>query len=447
MNEGKHAHFMMPFIRLGIPACLSGASLLWAYWPTLGEMERVWSRDPRYSHGYLVPAFAIYLLWLRRHQRPNCVAWNGMGLLFIAAAAALRLLGAHYYITWIDAFSLLPSLAALCLLMGGWASLCWAWPAIAFLIFMIPLPYHAEVILGSPLQRLATQSSTYTLQLCGLPAFSSGNTIAIGDYTIGIVDACNGLGASYTVLACAFGAVAIFKRPALDKIILIISAIPVALLANTTRITLTGLFHELVGSAAAESYSHDLAGWLTLPLSLAVLYMESRLVSRLFIEPNDPTALRVEPNAIRSRSVEKALPEIKRSHLFAAVIAICIIVATGTVHGFKFDRWGVSRELEAARSRVDRVPMTIGSWKGGPSNFDRRAMLAVGLEGFISRGYKNDATGKSVSLLLMCGRPGPVSVHTPEICYPGAGFELIQTHPSEVRVGAEPVGEFPQSRL
>ena len=69
-------------------------------------------------------------------------------------------------------------------------------------------------------------------------------------------------------------------------------------------------------------------------------------------------------------------------------------------------------------------------------------MLAVGLEGFISRGYKNDATGKSVSLLLMCGRPGPVSVHTPEICYPGAGFELIQTHPSEVRVGAEPVGNF-----
>ena len=79
----------------------------------------------------------------------------------------------------------------------------WAWPSIAFLSFMVPLPYRAEAVLGAPLQRLATLSSTYVLQLFGLPAFSSGNTIVIDDYTIGIVDACNGLGAAYTVLACA----------------------------------------------------------------------------------------------------------------------------------------------------------------------------------------------------------------------------------------------------
>ena len=113
--------------------------------------------------------------------------------------------GAYYYFTWFDAISLLPSVAGLCLLVGGWDTLRWAWPSIAFLIFMVPLPYRVEAALGSPLQRLATLSSTYVLQLFGLPAFSSGNTIVINDYTIGIVDACNGLGASYTVLACAVG--------------------------------------------------------------------------------------------------------------------------------------------------------------------------------------------------------------------------------------------------
>jgi len=72
-------------------------------------------------------------------------------------------------------------------LLGGQAGLRWAWPSIAFLIFMVPLPYRVEVALGSPLQRLATFVSTYALQVFGLPAFSSSNTIVINDYTIGMV--------------------------------------------------------------------------------------------------------------------------------------------------------------------------------------------------------------------------------------------------------------------
>jgi hypothetical protein len=137
-----------------------------------------------------------------------------------------------------------------------------------------------------------------------------------------------------------------------------------------------------------------------------------------------------------------AVPELRESRVFLIVVAICTLLATGLVDGFRTNRWGLSSELELASSRVEGLPMTVGNWKGTPATLDRREMLAAGLDGFVLRTYKNEATGKSFTLLLVCGRPGPVSVHTPEICYPGAGYEIVQAHPVKIQVGAESGGDF-----
>jgi exosortase len=442
MNHGDVTRLRIRPTPLVIAAGSLVASLLWAYWPTLAKLERTWAHDPRYSHGYLVPVFSLYVLWLRRHLRPSLArsGWR-MGVLILCCGAMLRILAAYLYFDWLDAVSLILSLGGLCWLLGGATALGWMWPSIAFLIFMVRMPFRVETTLGAPLQRLATLSSTYLLQIFGLPALSSGNTIIIDDYTIGIVDACNGLGASYTVLACAIGMATISTRPILDRIILIVSAVPIALLANTTRITLTGVFHELFGSGAAESFSHDLAGWLTLPLSLAALYVESRLLTLLFIEPSDATAVPTEPIDHPS-SVVETVADIRQSRVIPVVLAMTIIVATGFVLGLRAMRWGVSREIELASARIGRVPMTIGNWKGMPATVDRRAMIAADLDGFLVRTYENEVTGDGVTLMLACGRPGPLSVHTPEICYPGAGYEQVQTQPAVIRMGNASGGEF-----
>jgi hypothetical protein len=70
--------------------------------------------------------------------------------------------------------------------------------------------------------------------------------------------------------------------------------------------------------------------------------------------------------------------------------------------------------------------MTIGDWKGRTQKVDPRAMISAGLDGSLMRFYNNRQTGRTIGLLLVCGRPGPVSVHTPDICYPGAGYEMAQ---------------------
>ncbi len=82
---------------------------VWSYWPTLSDMARTWSKDPQYSHGYLVPLFAAALLWRRRDRlaavSPRTSWW---GLLFLAGGACLRLVGMGLYFEWLEGISFLP---------------------------------------------------------------------------------------------------------------------------------------------------------------------------------------------------------------------------------------------------------------------------------------------------------------------------------------------------
>ena len=272
-----------PLVIVGL--ALAGAALMWSWWPSLRGMIARWSGDPRYSHGFLVPAFAAYLLWARRAilagARPAPTAW---GLVPVALGMLLAAAGARYYLGWVEAAAPLVALAGLSLLARGRAGLRWAWPSIGFLVFMIPLPYRVESALGYPLQRLATMASTYALQTLGLPAVSEGNIILIDEARIGVVEACNGLGMLLMFVAFAVAVVAVTRAGLADRVAILLSAAPIALFANVSRITLTGLLHRLAGDKAADHFYHDLAGWLMMPIALAAFGLELFLLSRLFVE-------------------------------------------------------------------------------------------------------------------------------------------------------------------
>jgi exosortase len=259
--------------------------VIWAYWTTLAENAQRWAYDPQYSHGYLVPAFAVVILWVRRHMAPAALKPSWWGVPLLAAAIGLRLAGTHYYYVWLDSVSLLPCLAGLCLIVGGAQAARWAWPAIAFLVFMIPLPYRMEAMMGEPLQHVATLASTFALQTLGLPALAEGNTILLNDVTLGIVEACSGLRMLVIFFALSTAVVMVIQRALWEKLLIVASAIPIALFVNVIRITVTGVLHVCVGSAIANAVFHDLAGWLMMPLALGLLWLELTLLKHLLIEP------------------------------------------------------------------------------------------------------------------------------------------------------------------
>jgi exosortase len=261
-----------------------GGICLWSYWPTLEAMGHKWLHDPQYSHGYLVPVFAVVLLWLRRSQMPAARAspcWWGVAL--VAVGFLVRFAGVYVYLDWLDAASLVPCLAGFVVLVGGWPALRWAWPALTFLLFMIPLPYRVETALSHPLQRIATQGSTYVMQTLGIPALAEGNTILVNSGRIGVVEACNGLAMMLSFFALAVGMTMVIRRPWLDKAVILVSAAPAAVIVNVWRITVTGLAQEWGNPHLAEAFFHDWAGYLMPVVALALLWGELWLLSRILV--------------------------------------------------------------------------------------------------------------------------------------------------------------------
>jgi exosortase len=259
------------------------AGIAWSYWPTFGSLASIWSRDPQYSHGYLVPLFALVLLWHRRGMlssmafRPN--PW---GLAILLAGAVIRVAGAYFYFSWLDMASIIPCFAGLVILGGGWPAWRWAWPGIAFLLFMLPLPFRLGTMLAPTLQHLATVWSTYLLLTLGFPAVFEGNIIILNDARIGVVEACGGLSMLVVFFALSTAVALLVRRPFGDKLLVVASAVPIALCANVARITLTAMLQEMAGSQASDVF-HELAGWFMMPVALGLLWIELQLLSRLLI--------------------------------------------------------------------------------------------------------------------------------------------------------------------
>jgi exosortase len=262
-----------------------GGVFLWSNWTSLGEVAARWSNDPQYAQGYFVPGFALAVLWARRGQCPPR-PWHGTGwgLVLVAAAVAVRLLGTHFFYEWLELISLIPCLAGCCLCLGGRRLLRWALPALGLVVCMLPLPYRLEAALSLPLRRVATLGSAFCLQLLGFPAVVEDNVILISDVRVGVVEACNGLGMIATLFALVATATYFVRRPRWEKAVVLASTLPIAVFANVVRITLAGALYQWTGAATTDEFYHDLAGWVMMPVALALVWLEFKLLSHLLIQ-------------------------------------------------------------------------------------------------------------------------------------------------------------------
>jgi exosortase len=271
------------------PLAAVGVLLVWAYLPMLSVFADKWLNDPQYSHGLLVPFFSIYLVrraWREGPLAPRPMPILGCGLLVVVLG--LRLVAGSLLFHQLDAASLLLALVAVSLAVGGGALLRRTGPGIAFLIFMIPLPYELERNVGQPLKAAATTCSTFMLQTLGQPAIRDGNLILIDEVRLGVVDACSGLKMLMTFAAFSVGAVLLMKRSRFEKFMVLLGVIPIAIAANVMRITATGLGYVCFTDPKVLEFLHDLNGWLMMPVGLALLALEVWVLRRLVLEPEAP---------------------------------------------------------------------------------------------------------------------------------------------------------------
>lgn len=288
-------HF--PF-RLGSFAAVATAALLaWSYWPVLVVFHRRWSSDPQYSHGFLIPLMALGLIWLRglpdeaKRLQPS---WLGLPLL--AVGLGLRLWGAWFYFEWLEWISLIPSVAGVCLMTCGTKTFRHTWPSIAFLVFMIPLPWRLEVSLLQPLQNCATECATFLLQTLGFASSSQGNVVWIGETAVGVAQACSGLRMLTVFVALATAIAVIVERGLFDRAVILLSAVPVAIVCNVFRVTVLAVVFTSIPDETIRSTSHDALGWAMPLLGLMILWGELKLIDALFVPVEaDETLSRATP--------------------------------------------------------------------------------------------------------------------------------------------------------
>lgn len=138
--------------------------------------------------------------------------------------------------------------------------------------------------------------------------------------------------------------------------------------------------------------------------------------------------------------------------VFPILAAIAIIVGSGVAQGLFSDRWALSPEPRASAQRLDLVARTVGDWESKDQQELTKQERAIGkIEGYLARVYVHRHSGMSVNVVLLCGRPGPISVHPPDVCLVGGGHKLLSKNRAELEFepGAPPaqflVGLFRQS--
>jgi hypothetical protein len=106
--------------------------------------------------------------------------------------------------------------------------------------------------------------------------------------------------------------------------------------------------------------------------------------------------------------------------------AALILIASGVAHGLRINRWGPSQDLQDAGKRLANVPTVIGDWESTPESINPRQLEVAEATAHLALRYVNRRTGDEVHVLLLCGRPGPVALHPPTVCYQGAGYSILK---------------------
>ncbi len=107
-----------------------------------------------------------------------------------------------------------------------------------------------------------------------------------------------------------------------------------------------------------------------------------------------------------------------------ALVGVLLAVSFGVAEGLWTGRWRTDDDVKGPAARLANVPMTFGEWEGSAMELEQRQLTIGKIDGYVMRSYVNRHSGDSISVLLVCGRPGPISAHTPDICFPGGGVEM-----------------------
>ena len=249
------------------------------YWQVFVRLFDAWTNDGNYSHGWLIIPLAAYFAWERRERLLTLpIRPSGFGLVVIVGSLAVLLAGLLGAELFLSRVSIVGTVTGIVLFLYGWAHVrILAFP-LAFLLLMIPIPAIIFNQIAFPLQLLASQFGEFCMATVKIPVLREGNVLILAHTTLEVAEACSGIRSliSLVTLGLVFGYFSdsrVWVRTAI-----VLSAIPVAIVANGLRVAGTGMAAQWYGPEAAEGFFHDFSGWAVFAVAFVLMLVIHRVI-------------------------------------------------------------------------------------------------------------------------------------------------------------------------
>lgn len=298
------------YIKIGIIGLLF-------YYLFANELARIvprWFSDPSWSHGILIPLFSLYFLNQKKEEILNLQpqpSYLGLGLLIFGILFYFFDI-AYLRYGYLQPLTMIGTLGAVVLFLGGWKLLKYTWLPVAFLIFAVPLPQRYYVSITMPMRKLAATVAgallgsvneiETTVNGVVIDVFYNGQPV---EPALNVADACSGMRLLMAFLALGVAMAYLHKRPIWQRLILLASTIPIAVFCNIVRVTVTGFIYVLAAPKYAQGIYHDALGFAMLPLAFGLYSLLAWFMENLFVDEQEqaqPEEEIIVPNRNKQQS-------------------------------------------------------------------------------------------------------------------------------------------------
>jgi len=255
-----------------------GALLTVCYWPVLVQLVSQWNNDEDMGHGFFVPVLAAYIAWQSREEflaTPAKRNWWGFALVVYAGIQLLlATMGAELFLA---RTAIVFSIIGATWFVNGTQRLRVFTFPLLLLFFMVPIPAIVYNRITFPLQLLASRAAEFGLMTIGIPVLREGNVLELAGQKLSVVEACSGIRSLLTLsfLALIYGY--FFEKKTWMRVLLFFATVPIAILANASRVTLTGILAEYKPELA-HGFFHSASGWVIFMVALVILAIFHQLV-------------------------------------------------------------------------------------------------------------------------------------------------------------------------
>ncbi|MBW2186000.1 MAG: exosortase/archaeosortase family protein [Deltaproteobacteria bacterium] len=256
--------------------------LVLTYWSIVSGMVFDWNNDPNYSHGFLVPLISGYMIYQKWPElKKLTVEPSNSGLLAVIGSLGLLILGFAGTEYFTMRVSLVFLLASIVIFWFGWVVFRALLFPLAFLLFMVPLPYIVYDAMAFPLKLLVAKFSVVSLKFMGIAVLREGNIIMFPQIVLEVADACSGLRSLMSLIALAVAYAAFSHTSHIKRIIIVLSAVPIAIATNMFRVIVTGVLAQYYGAAAAEGFFHEFAGITVFAIAMVLLFLLGAILTKV----------------------------------------------------------------------------------------------------------------------------------------------------------------------